>query len=596
MKTLIVSSTRENWARTARFANIALKYELKVEWALEAFRQPSRVKTEKTNYAAGTYLIILDNVDAHSSAKILDIAQTLEIRTEVIRGSISCKKTKLTSARVCIYADAGSPYPFVSALSESGFDLDPITADQIRKGRLSEFDVLIIPGGGDEGPPRQSELLGEKGRSKIRKFLMGGGNVWGSCAGCCNLILYAEDKSPWAANYEDWKEMRSLNVINSEYWDTGMTGVGKLKVSNLQRDHPLMFGLPNEFELTWHLGPLLSLARAPYVRKASKPIPFIQAKGFTSEWTAAEYLNSPNGQAFPKALERTYAGRGIKAGKYGLIAGYYGRGKVVACAAHPEFGLDPFLEQRGVAARTLSNFLFWATSGKSAKSIVRGVRRSVSYKHYRACTRPMRNIIGTIEQDTDALLRESTLITEPIWLRDNIAASTFGLTAAQKWRLILRRMSELPSEIKDEANELDSTVDNLNSELDSLLKMLKRADQKSRKTKLNTVRNSRLLEQEVHKIFEWVQYVPGAEQDYGWQGALALLASASRKIRKSVENYGLEPTAHSIWKNPYDLIWDYYLGALFDLMNAKCLLRARRTLAVDRLVQVNSSFSCKGPN
>jgi len=592
MKTGIISSTRENWARTARFANIALKYGLKVEWTLEAFSQPSRVKTEKTNYAAGTYLIILDDVDAHASDKILDTAETLELKIEVIRGSISCKKTTLSSARVCIYADAGSPYPFASALSESGFDLDPITADQIRKNLLSEFDVLIIPGGGDDGPPRQSELLGKIGRRKIRKFLIGGGNVWGSCAGCCNLILYAEDKFPWAANYEDWKQMRSMNVINSEYWDTGMTGVGKLKVSNLRRDHPLMFGLPEEFELTWHLGPLLSLAKVHNVRRASEPIPLIQAKGFTSAWTAAEYLNSPSDPALPKALDKTYAGRGIKARKYGLIAGYYGRGKVVACAAHPEFGLDPLLEWRGVPARMISNFLFWATSAKSARPIVRRIRKtSGSYKHYRACTRPMRKIIGTIERDTAALLRKSTLFTDPIWLRDKIAASTFGLTAAQKWRLILQRMSELPSEIKVEADELDSTVDKLNSELDSLLKRLKQADEKSRETKINTVRNSRLLEQEIHKSVEWIQYVPGSEQDYGWQGALALLASASRKIRESVRNYGLEPTAHSIWKNPYDLIWDYYLGALFDLMNAKCLLRARRTLAVDTLGQFNSSLS-----
>jgi len=570
MKSIVVPNEKNDWKLAARFANLSMRAGFKVEWTQEPF-----LVEGDESFTAGSYVIPLQSKKSGSEStnqKLLEeIAEGLEARTETVEVPKELARSVLSPARVGLFADAGSPFPFASVLSESGFDFAPISSLEIRKGRLRDFDVLMIPGGGDLGPPRQSELLGGEGREKVREFLRSGGSVWGSCAGCCNLILYSSrTKNPWSSNYDEWKSLQSLEVINSDYWSIGMSGVGRLVVSRV-KNHQVTFGMPEEFEMTWHLGPFLSATpKNRRIPEASDPIPLIELKGFTDEWTPAEQTNSR--KPVPISLDETYAGRAIQSRRYGLMAGYFGLGKVVVCGGHPEFGLDPLLEKWSFPARMISNFVFWATS-KASNQIMR--RRSTNKARSKTSFDPipLKRLTKKLDKQIDALIKKSKEYPEPVWMDSEFAASTFDQSFVDKWPFILRRMSELPLEIRREAEKLGGISDAINSRM--------------RDSKEYPELRS-LLADQIMKIGEYFEYSPKPSQDYGWQGVYALLKNASEKISGAARNYGMDPKATRRAKSPVDLIWDYYLGALYDLINALTLLRARCTLGADAILLVDS--------
>jgi putative intracellular protease/amidase len=55
-----------------------------------------------------------------------------------------------------------------------------ISAEEIRAGELSEFDVLIHPGGSGS---KQGKALGESGREAVTQFVRDGGGYLGVCGG-----------------------------------------------------------------------------------------------------------------------------------------------------------------------------------------------------------------------------------------------------------------------------------------------------------------------------------------------------------------------------------------------------------------------------
>jgi hypothetical protein len=64
-----------------------------------------------------------------------------------------------------------------------------ITAEEIKAGQLSEFPILLIPGGWTR---LKNEVLGQEGQKAIRTFVAQGGNYLGICGGC-GLALKERD-------------------------------------------------------------------------------------------------------------------------------------------------------------------------------------------------------------------------------------------------------------------------------------------------------------------------------------------------------------------------------------------------------------------
>ena len=109
--------------------------------------------------------------------------------------------------KVALYLDVGCKGGGVIHLaqllkSSPEIACDFVNAADVQAGKLSGYDVLMMPGGG--GLERYGQL-GEEGFEKIRKYIREGGRYYGICAGIAmalndpkrlRLIPYTREKNP----------------------------------------------------------------------------------------------------------------------------------------------------------------------------------------------------------------------------------------------------------------------------------------------------------------------------------------------------------------------------------------------------------------
>jgi hypothetical protein len=565
---------------TFSFASFALATGKSVRRSTEPFRIKSPMDSKGTiSFPIGTFISQFDK-------ELLNIAEELGLEPKVSAHFPNTNTILLQKPRIALFADAGSPFLFASILSKAGMNYYPISALEIRRNCIDNYDVLIIPGGGDGGPAAQAEILGERGKQAVKNFVKRGGGVWGSCAGCINIIRVPRTAWKPSTEIREWSSIGGMELINAEYWSSGYSGVGKLLMENLFPTHPVMFGLPTLFEMTWHLGPLMTRAKSR-LYWASQATPLLKVKGFTKHWTAAEYVYALEKQFEEGALDRTYAGRGIKEGGFGLMIGRYGSGRVCASGGHPEFGMDPLLEKCGEPAKILLNFILWSTSSNSQNLFETPVKMQLT-TNYRSDPVIEKRLFSLVSEKTDELSMElKTLVDKSSgfpyeWFAENNFPSTFGLTGTEKWPSIIKRLVELPSEIARE-----------NKSVYRLVFRARKTLMQHNREHLNTImRHEDSLsevdqaENELWKQFQLIHddYIYDRDgvdrvRDYGWQGVLGLLESALDKIKT------ITRTDCSFKKkiNLYSAICDWYLGALYDMLNALTVLQARRTLIIRAL-------------
>jgi len=226
------------------------------------------------------------------------------------RVAVPANATESSTIRVAIYADAGasrkgSPQVQRCLPAETGFEITTITADEIRGGKLSEFAVLIHPGGSGS---KQAETLGAEGRERVRAFVAEGGGFIGICAGA----YLASANYPWSLDLLD------ARVVDSEHWARGK-GEVRLRLPPVGRS---ALGVDQEFvAVHYNQGPLL----APGDKE-----------------TIADYELLA---AFETEIAENGAPAGVMKGTTAIARGTFGNGRVVCFSPHPEKtpGLDSFV-------------------------------------------------------------------------------------------------------------------------------------------------------------------------------------------------------------------------------------------------------------
>jgi putative intracellular protease/amidase len=186
-----------------------------------------------------------------------------------------------------------------------GFEIELITAKQIRDSRLANFDVLIHPGGSGSG---QAKALGEDGRERVRQFVQDGGGFVGICAGA----YLASAEYPWALKLLD------ARVVDDEHW---ARGIGKVKL-RLSKNGRAAFSTGDaDTEMHYENGPLLGPAK-----RADIP-------DFESLAT------------FDTEIRTNDAPKGVMKGATAIARGQFGEGRVVCFSTHPEKtrGKDKYL-------------------------------------------------------------------------------------------------------------------------------------------------------------------------------------------------------------------------------------------------------------
>jgi glutamine amidotransferase-like uncharacterized protein len=181
-----------------------------------------------------------------------------------------------------------------------GFSSKRITSAEIRRGDLSGFDVLIMPGGSGS---KQAERLEKEGCRQIREFVRSGGGYVGICAG-----------SYLASSHYDW----SLGLINARVWDRANWARGGGEVAIRMTDAGRQFlGQDGSVPVHYNQGPLL--------------VPDDE-----SDLPGYEVLAT-----FETGVGEKGAQKESMTGTHAIIRSIYGQGRVICFSPHPEVSGGP---------------------------------------------------------------------------------------------------------------------------------------------------------------------------------------------------------------------------------------------------------------
>ena len=201
--------------------------------------------------------------------------------------------------KVALYLDVGCRGGGVIHLaqllkSSPEVSCDFLDAADVHAGKLSGYDVLVMPGGG--GYERYTHL-GEEGFEKIRKYIREGGRYYGICAGIAMAL-------------NDPKRLRLIPYTREKTPPRG--GFSAAVKLNARAEEVL--GVP---------------AGVRYFRYHNGPLP---AKGDPVPDSEYEVLATFDSHVMQRGKSSTPM-HGMPA----IIYGRYGKGKVLVSVMHPEY-------------------------------------------------------------------------------------------------------------------------------------------------------------------------------------------------------------------------------------------------------------------
>ena len=206
--------------------------------------------------------------------------------------------------RVAVFEGEGvgpSSVPLIASFPEAKgppFKVSRITADEIRKGKLADYDVVVHPGGSGG---KQGRTLGEIGRKAVQDYIRGGGGFLGVCGGAY-----------LATNDYDWSlDLIDAKVVDRKHWARGKGDV-QLQLSLAGAE---LFGQDDQ-EMTIHYaqGPLLG-----------RP-----------EWDDPGVPNYESLAIFTTEIAKNGAPVGVMARTSAAVRTTYGKGRVFCFSPHPE--------------------------------------------------------------------------------------------------------------------------------------------------------------------------------------------------------------------------------------------------------------------
>ena len=202
--------------------------------------------------------------------------------------------------RVALYKGPGTggagPPSMMKRMNETNAptSLTEVSAEEIRGGALTNYDVVIFGGGSGS---KEAESLGEAGRDEVQKFVGNGGGYVGICAGA----YLATANYPW-----------SLKIINartlSPKWQRGRA---VLKMELTPSGAGILGGETN-VDVVYHQGPVVGPASATNLPPYE---------------TLAYFRTEVSSNDTPK---------GIQINSPAIFAGQFKTGKVICISPHPE--------------------------------------------------------------------------------------------------------------------------------------------------------------------------------------------------------------------------------------------------------------------
>ena len=186
--------------------------------------------------------------------------------------------------------------------TNSGFNISTVIAADIQAGVLTNYDVVMFPGGGGDG---QATALGQAGCAQVEQFVANGGGYIGTCAGAYLGIL------GYTANTH-WLEVVDAQLVDFDHWARG-TGTARIHLVNT--NHVILAGFDEYLDTYYANGPLLAPGNDPTIPDYEQEAVFV----------TDIHDNAP---------------AGIMPGSTCLTTSSYGSGRCVLFSFHPELSTN----------------------------------------------------------------------------------------------------------------------------------------------------------------------------------------------------------------------------------------------------------------
>jgi hypothetical protein len=320
---------------------------------------------------------------------------------------------------------------------------------------------------------------------------------------------------------------------------------------------------------------------------ASEPAGLSTVEGFTDDFTPSEYflrfsefdrdVLSPSTKLRTglskgaEAEQNTLVARGAREGRFNVVAGYNGLGRVVLFGSHPEFGYNLAMDQWDVPARMLANAAFWQAGHlKTPRPVSRRAAPGTPISF--PAGGGLQAVSGHLNVIRELVrrLREQSAGARPAWLAENLAMSTFGLSGAEIWQQNLAAFDDVTKAMEQTircAGDFAQDAAHLANVLRS----------KDRTTALTL---ADLLDDALLGLEEAIHYRTPAEwhQDFGYEGVLQMLERTETMLRQADQEFGatFEPVANPYQyfeTSPYHQVVGSYLAGIGVFANAWFLLR-----------------------
>lgn len=427
----------------------------------------------------------------------------------------------MRTPKVAVYGGGGAPYHHLGLFSAAGYSVSVVFPVEVRPEVLASFDAFVIPGGGFRGMKGQIDALGRLGADALVGYVSDGGLYMGSCAGAYDVATPAPGfvlSCPLQKRIS-MSRARIWNEVAEPWSGLQSPGVGRIRVANRAPEHPVMRGLPLEFEIVHYNGPLFANADTLCEVRSTTPA-FTPCEGFlATEWNS------------PTMMERA-AQEGVAA----VAVDYLGDGRLVLFGSHPEFGFGFTLDDEQVPAMMLRNAVQWQVEAGREPTPWNGTLR---------CEAPV--LSDGLAESLEAELAQIELLTGKLsemrvtsgWMDRRYAMSVFGVEPVVVWQASLDRLAGLCGEIRSLAGSIRP----------SLLGF---------------------------------RQPPDLDVDFGYHGVLALVEQCRRMLGRAVDQWDVvlgppqaDPYAFGrTGESPYQLVAASYLSAVGRLTGAAILCRS----------------------
>jgi len=248
MDRLGVKNIQSDPMLTIKTINNILDNNIEVRWLTKENKLITENFPEGHFFQSGAFLI------ENNSDTINQIKES-NIIFDITKSKIG---EKIKPIQIALYNGKGTAQfcidPIVEVLNFSSSKYRLLLDNDIRKGLLDEFDVLLVPGGPDAGESYYWGL-GDRGYTNIKNYVYSKGHYFGLCAGAYLALKAISDKNKYWLGLVD-----ATDDCELDYW---RTGTGFVRVNVVDDDSPITAGLVagkiNTIDMIYWEGPAMKI-------------------------------------------------------------------------------------------------------------------------------------------------------------------------------------------------------------------------------------------------------------------------------------------------------------------------------------------------